>query len=169
MGLEDGDAPMSRGHLNSSHCKQIIFPWYESLIDTVEENRALVGVKRDERVFCFSPKFLRLPFHPASIILSLQLICSSKSHINTPPQCEADADGMLSHLFRSVPFNMQESSDGVNYSVSEQDRHLILVAPPLPSQDSASRPTVLTFGPSPSCQKKKEMLQKGRMLKNMRI
>lgn len=90
-------------------------------------NRARFGVKRDERVFCFAPKFLRLPFHPASIILSLQLICSSKSHINTPPpppQCEADADGVLFHLFRSVPFK-QESSDGVNYSVSEQERHLI--------------------------------------------
>lgn len=107
--------------VNRSH-----FPRYESLIDTVGEQSAAWRKKRDERVFCLAPKFLRLPFHPASIILSLQLICSSKSHINTPPpQCEADADGMLFHLFRSVPFNMRESSDGVNYSVSEQDKHLI--------------------------------------------
>lgn len=75
--------------------------------------------------FCLAPKFLGLSFHPASIILSLQLICSSKSRINTLARCEADADGALFQFFYFVPFNMRESSDGVNYSLWEQGRRFI--------------------------------------------
>lgn len=66
-GREDGDAPKSRGHLNSSQCKQIIFPWYESLIDTVGEQSA--GCRKEMKesfVFCqnfFAFSFTRPPLY----------------------------------------------------------------------------------------------------------
>lgn len=59
---------------------------------------------------------------------------------------------MLFHLFRSVPFNMQESSDGVNYSVSDQGRHFIwLLFHYCPRFLRKASCTILTSGPLPPC------------------